>query len=176
DLDQREVLESFRRRVADRFDRDFRGLRVEIHNGGDRAWAVNLGEGDARVDLRTVKSLDAPAAALAVTPGDTARVRVAPGASFEVLLEGLSASEPVAVRFSPEDAPDVECRTQWPPGRDSPPVRWLDHSCAWRTERGPGGLHLGWAEVAGHTPITTGRAGLDPEVERQLRALGYINP
>ncbi|MEM8997010.1 MAG: hypothetical protein AAGF23_19660, partial [Acidobacteriota bacterium] len=113
---------------------------------------------------------------LAVTPGDTARVRVAPGQSFEVLLEGLSAAEPVAIRFNPEDASAAECRTQWPPGPAQPPPRWLDGSCDWHTERGPGGLHVGWVEVAGHMPVTTGRAELDPEVERQLRALGYIQP
>ncbi|MEO1087672.1 MAG: sulfatase-like hydrolase/transferase, partial [Acidobacteriota bacterium] len=105
DPDLQPVRESFRRRVADRFEEDFRGLRVGIYNASEGSWRLQLGENDARVDLRTVKSLDAPAAAMTVTPGDTVRVEVAPRQSFDVLLEGMAASEPIAIRFSPADAP-----------------------------------------------------------------------
>jgi len=147
------------------------GLRLEFHNPGSTPFAGTL-RGDL-VRLGSPKSTDLDGPWVTRVDPDTAGFEVPPGGRFHLLFEHLG--EP---RFELEAAAagggarvviDVEAADL--------PATWRWTGSAWEVERGEtpataAGVTVGWIRAAAAGEAVPYEE--DPELRRQLEALGYL--
>lgn len=177
---QRETLRSA---VRERLAKDGQGLVVRLANASSHELAGTI---DGEVVGRTlVKSNDVPCPCITRVPGGPLRFTVPPGTAYTLRFESESGQEAVfrgqlVVGDAPEGGTgneEASFEETIAHGAGEPPTLIRHTPSGWQREVSGGtpvtGLVVSW-QGEGVEPEAT-PAGVDPELQRQLEALGYVH-